>query len=361
MSQQLPLKVCILVESLSRGGAEKSASILSRSLVLNGYRVLIISLKDEIDYRHSGNLLNLGLGNSKNRRFKQVQKFFKLRRGLKNYKPDVVIDFRTRSRVFIEALLHLFIFPQKKMIYTVHSSKIDWHLPKGSFFKHYYSQGKIVGVSREICNVLKSKYSFKKVYYIPNGIDIESILISSQEALAQEGEFIVAVGRLYNEIKQFDKLIEVYADSSLLEKGVKLIIVGDGPDKNELIQLTEKLNVKACVIFTGLIENPYKYMKRARFQVLASKLEGFPMVILESLALGTPVVSFDCETGPSEVILNGVNGFLVENQNFERLQETMEKLINDKSLLEKLSFQAPKSIGNYHMEENIKLWKQVLN
>lgn len=361
MSQQVPVKVCILVESLSRGGAEKSAAILSRNLDSNGYEVLIISFKDEIDYRYSGNLLNLGLGNSKWRRFKQVQKFFKLKRGLKGCKPDFVIDFRTRSRVFIEALLHLFVFPKENMIFTIHSSNIGWHLPKGSLFKYYYGLGRIVGVSEGICNILKSKYGFEKVYCIPNSIDFESILKSSEETLNQQDEFIVAVGRLYNEIKQFDKLIEVYAKSNLVRKRIKLIILGDGPDKNELIKQVEKLNLKENVIFTGFINNPYTYMKHAKFQVLSSKLEGFPLVILESLALGTPVVSFDCETGPSEMIQSGTNGFLVENQNFEKLREVMEKLIENRDLLEQFSFQAQKSIENYRMEENFKLWKQVLD
>ena len=361
MSQQVPVKVCILVESLSRGGAEKAAAILSRSLVSNGYEVLIISFKDEIDYKYSGDLLNLGLKNSKWRRFKQAQKFYKLKKGLKIFNADVVIDFRTRSRVFMEAMLHMFVFPKKRMIFTIHSSNIDWHIPKGILFNYYYRLGKIVGVSKEICAVLKSKYSFEMVYHIPNSIDFESIFKSSQERLTQKGDFIVAVGRLYNEIKQFDKLIEVYAKSNLVRKRIKLIILGDGPDKNELIKQVEKLNLKEYVIFTGFIKNPYMYMKRAKFQVLSSKLEGFPLVILESLALGTPVVSFDCETGPSEMIRSGSNGFLVENQNFEKLREVMEKLIENQDLLEQFSFQAQKSIGNYRMEENFKLWKQVLD
>lgn len=361
MSQQVPLKVCILVESLSRGGAEKSAAVLSRSLVSNGFKVLMISLKDEIDYTFSGDLLNLGLENSKFRRFMQIQKFFKLRKGLKNYNADVVIDFRTRTRVFMEALLHLLVFPKRKMIFTVHSSNIDWHLPKGVLFNYYYDFGKIVGVSKEICALLKSEYGFKNVYRIPNGLDFKSISESSLETLNQEGEYILAVGRLYNEIKQFDKLIEVYAKSNLIKKDIKLIIVGDGPDKNELIKLVDKLNLNTHIIFTGLIKNPYKYMKHAKFQVLSSKLEGFPMVILESLALGTPVVSFDCKTGPSEMIKSGFNGFLVENQNFEKLKEMMEKLILDENLLKQLSLHAPKSIDGYYMEENFKLWKQVLD
>ena len=76
----------------------------------------------------------------------------------------------------------------------------------------------------------------------------------------------------------------------------------------------------------GQIAYPYKIVKHAKFLVQSSLFEGFPMVILESLCCETPVIAFDCFSGPDEIIVNGENGILVENQNFNELVKAINKM-----------------------------------
>jgi N-acetylgalactosamine-N,N'-diacetylbacillosaminyl-diphospho-undecaprenol 4-alpha-N-acetylgalactosaminyltransferase len=100
----------------------------------------------------------------------------------------------------------------------------------------------------------------------------------------------------------------------------------------EYVQLAKQYNISDKVHFLGFQKNPYPYLKRAKFFVLSSMNEGMPNVILEALACGIPVISFDCLSGPSEMIINKFNGLLVENQNVEQLTEAMNIFVENNDL-----------------------------
>jgi glycosyltransferase involved in cell wall biosynthesis len=91
----------------------------------------------------------------------------------------------------------------------------------------------------------------------------------------------------------------------------RLIIIGDGEDRNDLESLCAHLGIENSVAMPGYVPNPYCWMKRARVFVLSSKWEGFANVLAEALASGTPVVSTDCPSGPAEIISNEDYGKLV--------------------------------------------------
>lgn len=358
--QKLSPKICILVDSLSKGGAEKAAAELSNLLFKNGNsNVFIISLKDDITYSYSGQLINLGLGESKIKIVKQIRKTLSLRKALREINPSCVLDFRMRCRVVMEYVLHRLVFDREKMVYVIQNYNIDWHIPKGNFFFKRYTKGQIVAVSKGIKLKLESDYSFKNVTYIPNFIDFGLVNKMSTLYNVTEENYIVAIGRLTNHTKQHDKLIKAYSKSNLPAKNIKLLILGEGNDKDNLENLIEELSLKGMVIMKGYLENPFPYLKKAKFKVLSSKVEGLPLSIIEALAIGTPVVSFDCKTGPSEMI-NGKNGILVEDQNFEAFKNAMELLISDENKLLELKINAQKYITEYSSEVNLGLWKNLI-
>jgi N-acetylgalactosamine-N,N'-diacetylbacillosaminyl-diphospho-undecaprenol 4-alpha-N-acetylgalactosaminyltransferase len=353
-------RITILVDSLSTGGAEKSAGILSELLYNANYDVSVISLKDKITYQYKGQLLNLGVSISSVKQLKQYQKFVRLKKALENQNPDFVLDFRMRNRKLIEFLFHIFIFYKYKMVFTIHNFFVDYHLPKGDFFVRAYNKQIVTAVSKDIKVALEANYGLKNVHYVPNAIDQRGIQTEAS-ALQIKDKYIIAVGRLYNEVKQFDKLIEAYKASSLPSKGIKLYILGEGIDDNILKTQIATLNMNGFVKLTGFISNPYPYIKQAQFLVLCSKFEGLPMVILEALALNTPVVSFSCKSGPSEMIEHNVNGMLVEDQNFEEFGKAMDYLIENPVVLEKMRSKTTKNLTNYSEEQQLKYWKQILN
>lgn len=360
MTKTKKKRITILVDSLSTGGAEKSAATLSHLLYDANYKVSIISIQDKIIYNFSGNLINIGKDVSSIKLIKYNQKIKRLRRALYKENPDYILDYRMRNRPVIEYILHKFVFSNYKMVFTNHNYFTDYHLPRGSYFIKAYNNNIVTAVSKDIKKKLETTYNLNNVYYLPNAVDQEALKNAAIQKKI-DGNYIIAIGRLYNEVKQFDKLIETYSTSQLPKKGIKLYILGEGKDKVNLINLVEKLGMTNFIDIMGFIDNPYPYIKQAKFLVLNSKFEGLPMVILEALALKTPVVSFDCKSGPSEMIAHNQNGILVKNQDFNALKKAMNYLIDNDTILDEMRTKTTINFKNYTLEQHLNYWKKILN
>ncbi len=257
-----------------------------------------------------------------------------------------------------EFIIHNFIY--KNTIQTIHSHKLTSYFPKNKLLAKllYYKSLKLVSVSKEIEGKVTNDYGFKNITQIYNPIDLE-LIESNNEINPIDFEYILGVGSMNKNIKQFDHLIECYSNSILPQNNIKLIILGDGKLKENWILLAKKLGQEQNIIFKGNIENPFSYYKQAFLTCLTSKYEGLPMVLLESLASGTPVVAYDCHSGPSEIIQHNQNGLLVENQNKTAFIEALNSMIEDKKLYLHCKSNAKSSIGNYNVDTIGNQWLQL--
>ena len=356
-------KICLITDSLSLGGAERMAANLSVLLKANGFDVSLIALRDDIDYEFDGKLYNIGKYLSRFKWIKQIQKFYRFKNAYQKVNADCYIDFRIRGRWLMEYMLHQFIFDEKKMIMTVHNYNIFLHLPKFNYFYKRYDNCKaVISVSEAICERLAKLYSFRNLKCIYNFYDVpKKMSIGKIESFKEFDSFVVAIGRLNNKIKQFDKLIEAYNQSILPSNRVGLLIFGKGNSKTDLQQLINESELTNYVKLMGFSNSIKSYIKASQFLVLSSLNEGLPMVLIEALALETPVVSFDCKSGPSEIIISGKNGILVEDQNFEALTHAMNKMINDKDFYKTCKNNAKTSVEKFSSFEVIKSWENLIN
>ncbi|MDO1501267.1 glycosyltransferase [Winogradskyella maritima] len=351
-------KIGLIVDCLSFGGAERAAAIASQLFHKAGYDVLIVTLKPEVSYNYSGRLVHLGESVSSIKPIKQFQKLWRLRKIIKENPNTIWIDYRMRNRWWMEYLIYQTSFKNETVIYTVHNYHIDYHIPKGDFFRKLYAKATVTSVSKGIQTRLKNEKGVDS-HYLPNPIDRQRIFDKSM-AHSVEGNYVVAVGRLLNSVKQFDLLIEAYSNSNLRTKGIRLKILGEGPDYDVLKRQIASLGLDNHVELLGFVENPYPYIKSAKFLCLTSKFEGLPMVILEALSLKTPVLAFDCPSGPSEMIIYNKNGILVENQNTNDLVDTLNTLAEDSEFLNKLSETNPEiDLKNYSLEQHLESWKVI--
>ncbi|NBL65331.1 glycosyltransferase [Flavobacterium sp. NST-5] len=350
-------KICLIGINFSNGGADKIHAVMSNYFFSQGFEVHNVIFNDLITYEFSGKLINLGKIEAGS-----FRKFFILKKFISDNNFDFIVDFRNRNNQWKEFLITKFLYT-KPYIITVHSYQTSWYFPENKWlsqniFKKAYA---IVTVSKLIEAKVREKYGYQNVTTIYNMLETQAIERKLQQHFEVDFKYILAVGRMVlDNNKQFNLLIESYAKSMLPQKNIKLLFLGDGPQKPALISLAKQLNVEDQIVFEGFVDNPFIYMKNATFTTLTSKNEGLPNIIMESLACGTPVISFDCKSGPSELIFNEENGLLVEDQNFKKLVEAMNRMIDDEKLHEKCKANAKSSVARFSPEIIGKQWISLL-
>ncbi|MHC0440880.1 glycosyltransferase [Flavobacterium sp. 3-210] len=355
-------KIALIGYRLSGGGSDKVMANLSLFFEKQGFEIDIIIVLNEVSFPYSGKLVNLGLlKNESNGIFNKVKRLKALRTYLNQNKFDFIIDFRFRTKIIQELILARFVY-NAKTIFTVHSFLIDHYMPNNSWltrlmYNHCFAN---VAITDEMKTLIEKKHKLQNVVTIHNPVNVEEIKEKQNEKIDLEFDFIIAVGQYENEIKQFDKLISSYAKSDLKQKQIHLVILGNG-NESKLQKAISDHKIQDFVHLLGYQNNPFKYLSKAKFLVLSSKNEGFPNVILEALACEIPVVSFDCDFGPRDMITTFENGILVENQNWEKLTKALNLFISDEDLYQKCKQNALKSIGPFLLEKIGNQWLNLLH
>ncbi|HLP63164.1 glycosyltransferase [Flavobacterium sp.] len=358
---QARYKICLITVTLSDGGAERSAATLSHFFGHHNCEVHNVVFAGEIVYDYSGELLHLGkLKDKNNSLFTRYQRFKTLKSYLKKHQFDYIIDFRVKRFYLQEFILNNWIYGS--FIQTIHSRKLDSYLPKNKLLAQllYRNCDKMIVVSKSIEAEIQRNYSFKNTLQIYNPIDVAQVNVLAEEKEAIDFNYILAAGSMHKNVKQFDHLIESYSNSILPNNNIKLIILGDGKMKESWMQLSKDLNQEHNVQFLGSVSNPFPYYKKALFTVLTSKYEGMPMVLLESLSCGTPVVAYDCDSGPSEIIIDKHNGLLIDNQNKKAMTQGLNAMIENKDLYLQCKSNAQSSIASFDVETIGNQWLQLL-
>lgn len=343
-------KIALIGYTLADGGLERAFSSLSQLLQDSYFEVHLIVLENKVAYPYYGTLINLG-------KYSKLQKYIKLKKYLNKQQFDYIIDFRYRINPLMELVFLYYLYSGFKFIYTIHSSVLEHYFTSSKVMANqiFSKAFKIVSVSSEMNAIIKKKYGFEKGIVISNVINNK--IMNSEASLPFK--YCLAIGRLVS-LKQFDQLITTYCKSDLPNSKIHLVIIGEGEEKDRLQKLIQESQYSNYIHLLGFKENTSFYCKEALFLVLTSKYEGFPMVILEALSVGTTVISFDCKTGPSELITNEENGLLVDNQNFEALKIAMNRMLHEKVLYTYCKENTKGSVAKFSSEKISQKWITLL-
>ncbi len=197
------------------------------------------------------------------------------------------------------------------------------------------------------------------IHVIPNPIG-DQFLPPCQLTGPTHGHKIVALGRLSPE-KGFDLLLRAFAQSTFADPDWTLDIVGEGPERDRLRALADDLGIADRVRLPGVVKDPEKVLRKAHLFVLSSRYEGFPMALLEAMACGLAVVSFDCRSGPREMIQDGVNGLLVPPNDVDALAKAMARMIGAEDERKRLGERAVAVAEKFSLAKVTQMWRSVFD
>ena len=343
--------------SLSSGGLERIVANSTFLFEEMGYDVHLYVLESKVDYPFTGklhhyNIDQLGV-------LSKIKAYLNIKKSIKHHGFTLIIDHRYRLNWITEMLWQKIIYSKQKVFNYIHSSKIANYLFRSAILnKFLFKNRQFICVSLGIEQKVNIQFPFLKTQTVYNYIDLKNV----EKSQNQSDKYILSIARMDQEnVKQVDILLACYAKSILPKQNTRLIILGDGVRLDEMKSLADKLKISDFVDFKGFEPNPEYYLKNALFTVLTSKYEGLPTVLVESLLMQTPVISFDCETGPNEVIVHKFNGLLIENQNKEKMVEGMNELATNEEFYQSLKENSLKSVNKFQIKKIKEKWNKLIN
>ena len=326
------LKIGFCIDSLETGGAEKLlVDIVNALYETKEYEIHILTklksnsyffnlIKDKIKYDFLLEKKSEGF-------FSKTRDSILKKINFKKFsdKVDIIIDFLDGDFFF-----YIKNIKNKKKIVWLHSSYKNLLIRKKNIDEKLKNYDKILVIADDMeKELLEVRKDLKNICKIDNFVDYQEIDKKLNEELKIDFDFnqkyFLTVCRLNEEQKDLKTLIEAF---SLYKGDEKLVIAGDGPDRKMLEDLCIEKNLKDKVIFLGMINNPFIFMKNSQAFILSSKVEGFGLVLVEALYCGAKVISSDCPTGPSQILLNGEAGELFEVSNIDELLNKLEIIHN---------------------------------
>ncbi|MFW1968557.1 glycosyltransferase family 4 protein [Acinetobacter guillouiae] len=344
------MKILFVINSLkSRSGTERVAISLANYLS-NFPSSEITIINRDTDKKNAAYLVDdrvkiLDLNGS------YLDFFLKLKENIKKHKYDFLV-VHNMGRL---SLLCLFLSKFVNIISFEHSSFISRSLLVRYLSKIFYSKiYKVVVLTKNEYQNFSAIHN--NVIHVPN---FTSYYDASREIVDKNRNIVLSIGRL-DDNKNIIHILKAWHNKIDILSDWELHIYGDGDQKSTLLDFIVKKKI-SNVYFKGITNNPNLAYETANFFVMSSKFEGLPMVLIEAQCFGLPIISYNCPYGPSDVIKDAENGFLIENQNIEKFSEALEQLITSKKLLKEFSEKSLLNAENFNPEKIVNVWiNQVL-
>lgn len=334
-----------------RGGTERMTAWLS-SMLVRDHSVAVISL-----HMHSGEVffpLSENVHHSVLQKKKTAAQIREIRRFIRRNSVDAVINVDT-------GMGYIGILAAKgtraKVITWEHANFFNnWNsriFPYLRRFAAKKSDAMVVLTERDKRNYEQNIQKCVPMTVIANPAQKRTYRYDS------ESKTILSAG-LLGRIKRFDRIIPIGKTVFSRYPAWKWVICGDGPERKNLASAVREANLGENILFRGSVSDMDAQYAGAAMYVLTSEMEGLPMVLLEAKSHGLPIVSFDIETGPSDIVRDGVNGYLVESGDTEQMAEKICELIENRALRQEFSENASLDMDKFDEENIVKQWETLI-
>ncbi len=369
-------KVVILSLQLYGGGIEKYATTLA-NLLVKDYEVELVSLykhndknifhinpkvkvtylsddyPDKIslkklvkEFKIKGSLLEL-------KRRKDLKKT--VEKNICNYLKNLSVDYIITTRISLNEMVNKYLNNNK-----IIKIATDHNYPNNEeYINSLISSIKgfeyLILSTHELVNLYKDKTGKTKCLYMANCLDnIEKI----KSSLSSKN--IISVGRFSPE-KGFLDLIEVFNEVHIIDPKIKLFLLGDGYQKEEIVDLINKYKLNKNIIMPGFIDNKTqkKYYLKSALYVMTSFTEAFGLVLIESMNNGVPCIAFDSASGARELLKNDI-GILIKNRDKKDMADSIIRILKNDKKLKYYAKNINKNINNFYAENIYNNWRKIL-
>lgn len=378
-------RLTIVIHSLDGGGAEWTAARMANHWAEVGHTVSLITLdsaesdryrvapavhREALDVMgHSPNPL-AALRNN-------VRRISVLRQAIAASAAQQVISLTDKTNVLTLIAcrkLHVPVIVAERTDPRYHEIGPVWSYLRQRFYPYAAA---LVVQTDDVRDALRPTMAGRPIYAVPNLVDVgnhkepndpdqsvraEADLMEKSDIpfSSPERKRVVGMGRLTHE-KGFDLLIRAFAQTAGRRPQWDLVIYGEGPEREPLQDLASELKLAERVSLPGWTDHPQAVWSSTDLFVLPSRYEGFPNALLEAMAAGLPVISFDCPSGPYEIIRDGYDGLLVRAESVEWLAAAMDRLMRDNQARDLLASKAPEVLERFSSCRYYARWEAVLD
>jgi len=359
-------RITLVISSLGPGGAERNLLRLAEGLSRDGVEATVLTLNPTIpDFyplppRVKRALLANDVATSP-RWFdlrSQLRQRQALRESLLNTQPDLVISFIDTCNMRVLAALSADPVPvivSERIDWRYHSLNWRWHVMRRWL---YPKAARVVSLAREPELVARRYWPRWRSCHIAN--PVPTIAGERVERPSWFGRYnIVAMGRLVEQ-KGFDLLLEAFGRCAIRKSDWHLTILGDGPLRAALEAQVDRLGLSELVHLPGTVAPPFPVIRAADLFVFSSRYEAFGMALAEALACGLPVISFDCPSGPADIVRDGIDGCLVPAGDVTALAVAMDRLMGDEAMRQRLAARTREVTERFSPERILGQWRDLI-
>lgn len=360
-------RITCIIYSLGCGGAERVMVNLTGRLAGSGYHVTLLSLNPAIPdhYPVSPEVARISPPHAAiadcrwfdwrgQRRRRQA-----LREAILATESDVVVSFLDTTNVAVLLALAgagVPVVVAEHIDPRMHQIGWRWSLLRRLM---YPRAARVVVLTQDTLRWARSLWPRWRLVAIPNSLEPSGAPLAATPPAGFGPRTLVAMGRLTPQ-KGFDLLIRAYAPLAGRFADWHLVILGEGEERPGLERLIAELGLQGRVFLPGVISTPDSVLPLADLFVVSSRYEGFCLALAEAMAAGLPVISFDCPSGPAEIVHDGVDGVLVPTGDVMALSAAMARLMADPAERQRLGQQARQVAERFSPERITDLWRRLI-